>query len=230
MADMKVTHIVVAGGSGSRFGSQLPKQYCELEGVPVVMRAIDSLRRATPGAEIVLVISVDMEPLWRRLCERHGFVSPLIAYGGTTRWESVRNGLAAVSPDTTVVSVHDGARPLVSGAIVHEALETVRQGAHGAVPAVPVTDSLRHLCAGDTSHGKAVARSEYVAVQTPQVFDRALLDRAYAMPWREEFTDDASVMEAAGYSDLRLTAGSPYNIKITNPLDLAIAGMLLRNE
>ncbi len=224
---LRLTHIVVAAGSGSRFGSQLPKQFCELAGRPVVMRAIDALRGVTPGAQMVLVISQDMEELWHDLCVRHEFDSPVTVYGGKSRWESVRNGLAAVERETSVITVHDGARPLVSAPVVLAALEAVTSGADGAVPVIPMTDSLRHVDSDDRIHGRAVDRSEYVGVQTPQVFNRERLERAYSLPYSPAFTDDASVMEAAGYTDLRLTPGSPYNIKITNPCDLALAEVLL---
>lgn len=224
----RLSHIVVAAGTGSRFGSVLPKQFCDLGGIPVVMHAINALRRATPEAEVLLVISQEMEATWRRLCDKHRFQSPAIIYGGSTRWESVRNGLAAVGSDVTAVSIHDGARPLISADVLHRALDALDAGAHGAVPVVPVTDSLRHLVSDDPAHGTAVDRSLYVAVQTPQIFNRKLLDHAYAMPYRSGFTDDASVMEAAGYTDLRLTEGSSYNIKITNPFDLVVAEALMR--
>jgi len=221
------THIVVAAGSGSRFGSGLPKQFCLLDGRPVVMHAIDALRRATPGAPVVLVISGPMLGMWRELCERHGFESPAVAFGGASRWESVRNGLALVSSDCTIVAIHDGARPLVTPEVVRAVVDEVAAGAQGAVPAVPVTDSLRRLECDAPSHGRAVDRSEYVAVQTPQAFRRDLLDLAYSRPFQSRFTDDASVMEAAGFTDLRLTPGSPVNIKITNPDDLAVAEIIL---
>ena len=222
----RVAHIVVAAGSGSRFGSDVPKQYCLLSGRPVVMHAIDALRRAVPGSDVVLVISREMESFWHELCREHGFASPAIAYGGATRWHSVKNGLAMLPPDCSVVTVHDGARPLVPAEVVRAAVEAVDSGADGAVPAVAVTDSLRHIAPGSDGPGRAVTRSEYVAVQTPQAFRRSLLEQAYAAEFRPEFTDDASVMESAGFGDLRITPGSPVTIKITNPDDLAVAELL----
>lgn len=222
-------HIIVAAGSGSRFGAPLPKQFCNLaDGRPVLMTTIERLRQADPGADMIVVLSEDMTERWLEMCRECGFDSPRIAKGGATRWHSVRSALGMVDiAATDVVTVHDGARPVVSKAIVSDVLDAVRAGADGAIPAVAVTDSLRMTGADGDRSSHAVDRTLFRAVQTPQAFRAASLLEAYRLDWRPEFTDDASVMEAAGFTDIVLTQGSPLNIKITHPGDLEIADLYL---
>jgi 2-C-methyl-D-erythritol 4-phosphate cytidylyltransferase len=143
-----------------------------------------------------------------------------VVAGAATRSGSVRAGLAAVPEDVAIVVVHDGARPLAAAALFARTVEAVRQGADAAVPAVPVTDTLRHRSAGP------VDRGELVAVQTPQAFRAAALRRAHASD--PEATDDASLVEAAG-GKVVVVDGSPVNLKITRPVDLVIAEALLRH-
>lgn len=123
--------------------------------------------------------------------------------------------------------VHDGVRPLVSGHILDSLLEGLAsdQQAQGAIPAIAVTDSIRQI--GGNGMSKAIERSSLRAVQTPQAFRASLLRKAYTLPYMSSFTDDASVMEAAGYNRLILTEGDPDNIKITNPGDIAVASLII---
>lgn len=228
-----VTVIVVAAGTGSRFGSTVPKQFCQIDGRPTVMRAIDAMRASLDDARILLVLSAAEADRWQYLCNLHGFDSPDIVVGGATRWESVRNAIRRIEvPETgtqDIIMVHDGARPLVSDAVVKGLLTAFDDPqVQGAIPAVAVTDSLRRL-EGDKGRSVAVDRGELRAVQTPQAFRADLLVEAYKLPYSQTFTDDASVMEAAGYERLLLTPGDPCNIKITNPFDIAIAETILAN-
>lgn len=222
----KITVIIVAAGSGSRFGGPLPKQFCQIEGRPAVMRAIDNLRRALPDADYVIVLSASQIEHWNYLCNLHDFDSPRVAVGGDSRSQSVRNAMPFVSAgESDLVLVHDGARPFPSVAMVDELVAAFDDDAvEGALPVVPVTDSIRDV-SGPLS--VAVDRSKFRAVQTPQAFRAALLVEAYARGVDGVFTDDASVMEAAGYSNLVLVNGSPTNLKITNPADIAIAEAVL---
>ena len=169
--------------------------------------------------------------LWRNLCGRSGFESPRIVFGGASRWESVRH--AVMSLDITgagdVITVHDGARPLVEERVIRETvLAAAADGVDGAIPVVPVTDSVRIVSADGTS--RPVARQSLRAVQTPQAFPAGLLREAYGMPFSPDFTDDASVMSAFGHGNIVLTAGSSENIKITHPSDLALAGYILASR
>lgn len=225
-----VTVIVVAAGTGSRFGSAVPKQFCQIEGRPTVMRAIDSLRAGLPEARILLVISAAETERWKYLCNLHDFDSPELIEGGATRWESVRNAVMTVhGGHDDLILVHDGARPFPDKMMLDVLVGAF--GSHevqGAVPVVPVTDSLRQIV-GDGPQSVAVDRSRLRAVQTPQAFRADLLARAYELPYCDTFTDDASVMEAAGFDHVVMTPGNPLNIKITNPLDIAIAETLLNS-
>lgn len=226
------THIiVVAAGSGSRFGGDLPKQFCELSGKPVLVHAIEAFRRALPLADITLVLSRWGEEYWRDYCERTGYVSPPVVIGGDTRARSVCNALEALAlthiADDDIVLVHDGARPLVSAAVIHRVAGAVDELC-GAVPAVMPVDSLRLV---SDSGSRTVDRAVYRAVQTPQGFPFGLLYDAYrhALLADGTFTDDASVYEAAR-GEVRLVPGSPLNLKITNPDDIAIASVLARRQ
>lgn len=222
-------NIIVAAGKGTRFGSNLPKQFCLLRGRPVLMHTIEAMRRNSPESETIVVLHPEMEGFWHDLCRQYGFTSPATCHGGATRWESVKNALSALNREgkltpATIVAIHDGARPIVAQKIMDNARKAIVDGAAGAIPTVAVTDSLR-----ETDHGgsHSVDRSRFRAVQTPQMFRADLLWEAYTLPYRAEFTDDASVFEAAGYGSPSLTEGDSSNIKITNPIDLAIAEALL---
>lgn len=212
--------IIVAGGSGSRYGGDVPKQYLPLgtEGRVVLMYAIDALRGVCPDENIRVVIAEDMSQLWAQLCANAGYTSPQVVYGGATRWHSVRNALDTIEPcEGDVVLVHDGARPAVPSAVVEAVVKaTIEQRA--AVPAVSVTDSLRCVDAEGVSH--AVDRSRYFAVQTPQGFDAMKLKQAYCAPYSPLFTDDASVYEHTFALPVAMVPGSVSNIKITHAGDI----------
>lgn len=189
------------------------------------MHAINALRHALPEASCAIVLAADRVDFWRELCREHRFDSPAVIVGGDTRWQSVKNALDAAPAEAEVVAIHDGARPLPSVAVIQEVTDALTEPTvHGAVPAVAVTDSLRMVTAEGS---KPVDRSLLRAVQTPQVFRAELLRRAYQLPYQPTFTDDASVMEAAGFSAIALTEGSPDNLKITNPRDIAIAEAIM---
>lgn len=192
----------------------------------MVMHAIEALRHTLPQASCAIVLSSDRVNFWHKLCRHHQFDSPAVVIGGDTRWQSVRNALDAAPADAELVAIHDGARPLPSSALILAAANALSEPAvQGAVPAVAVTDSLRMVT---DSGSQPVDRSLLRAVQTPQVFRATLLQQAYQLPYQPSFTDDASVMEAAGFTAITLTPGSPDNIKITNPRDIAIAEAIMQ--
>ena len=145
--------------------------------------------------------------------------------GGDSRWQSVKNAVDTIPREAEVITVHDGARPIVDRMMV-ERLIAALDDAPGAIPVVSVTDSLRRV----NEQGSApVDRSQYKAVQTPQAFHADKLVAAYSLPFNPTFTDDASVMAALG-NDVALVEGDTYNIKITNPLDIEIAQLYLRQR
>lgn len=212
MMEPRVINIVVAAGTGSRFGSELPKQFCELHGRTVLDNALWRIENALPGSVTVVVLS----PAYFDRADGRMAVE-----GGATRWESVKNALDATADiPADVITVHDGARPLPSKAMIHRVVAACRVH-QGAIPVVEVTDSLRR------TDGTPADRSQFRAVQTPQAFRADLLRQSYTLPERADFTDDASVMTAAGFADIALVDGDPCNIKITLPLDLKIAELYL---
>ena len=222
---MKNHVIIVAGGSGTRFGSAVPKQFLALDRRPVLMHTLDAF--AEVATDITLVIPEAHFDTWRQLCEQYADVPQHhVVAGGPTRFQSVKNGLDAIvdtSPDA-MVAIHDGVRPLVSKALIERTLQAaVRAG--GAIPVVPVTDSIRQMAA-DGSHAP-VLRSSLRAVQTPQCFRLADLRRAYLLPFDPAITDDAMAYERLGKA-VELVDGESRNIKITGPNDLAIAQLLLK--
>lgn len=220
-----IYNIIVAAGSGSRFGAALPKQYCLMNGRPVLMHTIENMRVALPDSHVVLVLNKDFVDYWAELCEQYSFVSPRVVVGGDSRWQSVKNAIDTIPDDAEVITVHDGARPIVDRMMV-ERLIAALNDAPGAIPVVSVTDSLRQL---NEQGSVPVDRALYKAVQTPQVFQAEKLIEAYSLPFTPTFTDDASVMAAMGY-EVALVEGDTYNIKITNPLDIEIAQLYLRQR
>ena len=219
--------VIVAAGSGTRFGGDVPKQFQNLNGRPVVMLTIEAFRRAVPDADIKLVLSESMAGYWAGLTEQYDFASPEVVYGGATRFDSVKNAVMAIERGGIVegdmILVHDGARPLVSGRVIANVIDGT--SAHRAVvPVIPLTDSIRELTGPVTSH--PVDRAAYRAVQTPQGFEARLLADAYRRDADPAFTDDASVVEAAGVP-VALVDGDHRNIKITNRGALEIASVLM---
>ncbi len=223
MNTQHIYNIIVAAGSGSRFGASLPKQYCLMNGRPVLMHTIENMRSALPGSPIILVLSADFVDYWRDLCKEYSFESPQVVLGGDSRWQSVKNAIDVVPDDAEIISVHDGARPIVNKDMVARLIGAL-DNVCGAIPAISVTDSLRMI---KENGSEPVERSKYKAVQTPQVFHAKVLKEAYSISFNESFTDDASVLAALGYN-VALVEGDAYNIKITNPLDIEVAQIYLR--
>lgn len=216
--------IIVAGGKGLRMGSDVPKQFLPVKGMPVLMRTISRFHECKPSMQIILVLPHHQQQYWHDLCSQYAFgIAHTVVDGGDTRFASSRNGLDAIPDDVTgTVGIHDGVRPFVAAEVISRCYDAART--HGAaIPVMPVTDTLRRIDSATTGHN--VLRTDYRIVQTPQVFDIALLKRAFTQPFREEFTDDASVVEAMGCS-VEMVEGNRENIKITTPFDLKIAETL----
>lgn len=214
--------IIVAGGSGKRMQSALPKQFMMLGGLPVVAHTINTFSEALPGAEIVVVLPEEHIPLWRNLAARFDIAVHRCIAGGKERFHSVKNGLDALSEEVEYVAVHDGVRALATKKmILRVQLAAEERGA--AIPVTEVVDSYRRV---DGSDSYIVPRTELRIVQTPQTFSAALLRRAYEQPFSDKFTDDASVVEALG-AKITLVEGERRNIKLTTPEDMLIAERLL---
>lgn len=219
--------VVVAAGSGSRYGASVPKQFLDLCGKPVLRHCLDTFRSALPGASIILVLSETGREIWRDYCLASGYESPRMVPGGATRGESVLSGLKALGlPADAPVLVHDGARPVLSESLVAGLLAPFGSPeVCGTVPALEMSDSMVEV--GGEGF-VPVARSRYRTVQTPQVFRLGPLLRAYTIPGHENFTDELSLMRAAGFDGIVLVAGQKSNIKITHPSDLEVAEVLMK--
>lgn len=217
--------VIVAGGSGSRMQSSLPKQFLMLGGLPVVARTINTFAEALPAADIVVVLPEAHIPLWRNLEARFDVAPHRCVAGGAERFYSVKHGVEALGEDVEYIAVHDGVRSLVSKRlIIRTLLDAERSGA--AIPVVEVVDSFRRI---DGADSYIVPRSELRAVQTPQIFSAELLRRAYEQPFDKSFTDDASVVEALGHK-ISLVEGERANLKLTTPEDLEWAEYYLSRD
>jgi 2-C-methyl-D-erythritol 4-phosphate cytidylyltransferase len=218
--------IIVAGGQGSRMQSSLPKQFLEVGGKPLLMHTLEQFYLADPDVQLILVLPAEQRQLWNLLCQQYGYTRPVqVVNGGATRFQSVKQGLARVTGEG-VVAVHDGVRPFVPVACIRQSFEVAREKG-SAVLAVPLKDSIREL----TSEGESIARDRHLfqVVQTPQTFQTGILKQAFLQPESSSFTDDASVVEKAGYG-IVLIPGSYDNIKITTPEDLQFAAFYLQNR
>ncbi|MFW6309607.1 MAG: 2-C-methyl-D-erythritol 4-phosphate cytidylyltransferase [Prolixibacteraceae bacterium] len=220
---MKKFALIVAGGSGNRMKSNIPKQFVELHEKPVLLHTLEAFLKADPAFEFVVVLAPDRFREWREVCSRHNFEAPqTLVAGGATRFESVKNGLAQIQEEG-VVFIHDGVRPLVSVATIKNCYEmAVEKG--NALPVVAPSESVRKV---ENDTNKAVDRSRYFLVQTPQTFKVDLIKKAYGQEYAENFTDDASVLENYGYP-IYLVEGNRHNIKLTYPEDLALAEIYLK--
>lgn len=219
--------IIVAGGKGLRMGGDLPKQFMPLHGKPVLMHTIERFRSYSDELKIILVLPHEQQDYWRQICLKHNFtVEHTVVDGGQTRFHSSQNGVAAVPDDATgVIGIHDGVRPFVSEETIARCFEAARQfGA--ALPVLPVTDTLRRVT---DDGGYNVQRNDYRTVQTPQTFDAQLLKQAFKQPYSDNFTDDASVVEALGHK-VTMVDGNRENIKLTTPFDLIVAEALIKKN
>ncbi len=218
--------IIVAGGSGLRMGTDVPKQFLELKGLPVLMHTINKFHSSFPNIVIKLVLPIDQQEYWIQLCERHLFKIPFeIVNGGKTRFCSVKNGLDSIKENEGVVAIHDGVRPFVSKEILIKSFSVAEEFGN-AVVAVPLKDSLRII---ENEENFAVQRTAYRSIQTPQTFNLSLIKKAFETPEVPFFTDDASVFENAGHKII-LIKGSYSNIKITTPEDLKFGEVILENS
>jgi len=220
--ERKIYIIVVAGGNGSRMGSSVPKQFLELNGIPILQRTIETMVEALPNAKIITVLPQEHLEEWKRICEKSSFFFPQsLVKGGISRFHSVKNALAKVPPGA-IVAVHDGVRPLVSVNLVKTLIEKAAE-CPAVIPVLPVTDSLKFK---DGSFPEP-DREAMVAVQTPQVFHSEILKEAYSQAYSTCFTDDASVVVRKGIP-LAFVEGERTNIKLTTSEDLGIASAFLK--
>jgi len=219
---MNLYALIVAGGAGTRMGTDIPKQFLELAGKPVLMHSIERFRRFDNTIGIIVVIPENQFVLWESLREKHSFsVSHTLVKGGSSRFFSVKNGLQEVE-DNAIVAIHDGVRPLVSTNTIIRCFRAAEEFGNG-IPVINMSDSVRMI----TEQGNIpVNRHSLRIIQTPQVFNARLIKEAYLRDFNPEITDDAMLLEKTGEM-IHLVEGNRENIKITNPEDLVIAGALI---
>lgn len=218
---MKRYALIVAGGSGLRMGSALPKQFLLLQGRPVLMHTIQKFHSLCD--EVLLVLPTDHLEYWGKLCADFDFrLSHKMAPGGITRFQSVYNGLKQI-PDESLVAIHDGVRPLVTDVLIEQCFQAAYND-DAAIATVKLKDSIR-------DEKGTLNRDRFRLVQTPQTFKSGFIKDAYDFarvldPEGSSFTDDASVYEKSGRAVV-LVEGDYKNIKITTPEDLTMAEALL---
>lgn len=220
---MKKFVIIVAGGSGSRMGTEIPKQFLELKGKPIIMHTIQVFYDYDPLCRIILVLPSSQQEYWSDLCLTYNFsISHQIVSGGETRFHSVRNGMEIINEEG-IVFIHDGVRPLVSKETIERSYNMACKNGN-AIPVLPVQDSLRKL---KGVKNVSVDRTLYLSVQTPQTFQSDQLFKAFKQDFDKDFTDDATVVEKAGFP-IFFVDGNRENIKITTPTDLLIADAFMK--
>lgn len=218
--------IIVAGGVGSRMQSSKPKQFAFLDGRPILAHTIDSIAKALPHAEIIVVLPEQHIEYWNNLKARFDTAKHRIVAGGDERFHSVSNGLTALNNEAKYIAIHDGVRPFVSRELVEDLMDAAR--AYGAaIPVIRPVDSLRVI---DNKGGSQIIdRNTIRIVQTPQIFEASTIREAYSTPFSPHFTDDASVVESFG-KNIYLCDGERDNIKITTPEDIQIAEAILNSR
>ena len=214
----------MAGGTGTRMNLNTAKQFLPLAEKPVILHTFEAFRLFDPELQFILVLYKSLHGEWSKIQKDYGFdLEHTVVQGGEERFHSVKNGLAALADDVELVAIHDAVRPFVSADTIERCFESAAEKG-AAIPAVPVTDTIRRIF-GEASH--TIPRNELVAIQTPQCFRTDLLKKAYETEYQSIFTDDASVVEHVGES-VEIVEGNRRNIKITTREDLLIANSFLK--
>ena len=222
---MKKYAVIVAGGSGTRMGANLPKQFMLLKDKPVLYYSIKAFLDTYTDLQVILVLPVEYMDMGQEIIDAFFDKDRIrITAGGDSRFQSVKNGLELVEEES-VVFVHDGVRCLLSADLIRRCY-TMAMETGSAIPVVPSKDSIRML----TEEGnEAVDRNLVMLVQTPQVFHSKILLPAFQIDYKDKFTDEATVVEAYGLK-VSLVEGEESNIKITRPVDMLVAESMLANQ
>jgi len=218
---MKKFACIVAGGTGTRMLSEIPKQFLTLHEKPVLLHTLLRFKEADPGIAMAVVLPSTHIGYWENLCNVHDVPEHKIINGGSTRYDSVKNGLDAFE-ENGLVAVHDAVRPLITPAFINRLFEKASENGN-AVPVIHIQETIRMV---EGSGNRSADRSLFRIVQTPQVFDLVRLKKAFSQPYRQAFTDEATVMELAGET-IHLVDGEAANIKITTPADLSFAERMM---
>ncbi len=217
--------LIVAGGSGKRLGNDIPKQFLNLAGEPLLFHTIRAFSLSSEDIKLIIVLHPAFIVFWEKLCLENDFTIPhSVIPGGAERFNSVSNALSLVE-GKSLVAIHDAVRPLLSPAFIAKAYEIAAEFGT-AVPVIPVRDTIRRISNDESS---IVDRSELYTVQTPQVFRSEILKKAYKQSLIAAFTDDAAVVEKSGVK-IHFFEGEAQNLKITYPGDLTLAEAILKNR
>lgn len=218
---MTLSVIITAGGIGKRMGSEIPKQFLLVNNKPVLAHTVEAFSNLPFSTELILTLPQEWIAYWEKLCAEKQLNYPLIIVeGGKERYDSIKNALSRTSGE--LIAVHDGVRPLIDKATVLRLVEMAERKGN-AIPVKSIAESIRFV---DGNMSNAVNREHYKIVQTPQIFQRDLLLRAYEQPFQSFFTDDASLAEYLG-EQIHLIEGNPENIKVTTPQDLKLLEIYL---
>jgi len=221
---LKKIALIVAGGTGKRFGSETPKQFLRICGKPMIIHTLEAFQKAVPDIEFVVVINPVIQDLFDAIFSEFPFPKCIVAEAGPERFYSVRNGLAKITDENSLVAIHDAVRPLVASAVIIQGFRDAEYFGN-AIPVVNVPDSVRIK---DGPLNQPVDRRVLFKVQTPQCFRTDLIKNAYRQNYHEKFTDDAIVLESCGQR-IHLIEGNTENIKITYPFDLLVAEAFLKS-
>ena len=221
---MKKAAIIVAGGSGIRMGGEVPKQFRLIGGKPVVMWSLTAFYNYDPEIHLILVIPQVHIDLWEKLREefKPAFNVTVVA-GGEERYHSVQNGLKAIT-DEDIIAIHDGVRPFIDSVTINRCFDAAHKTGT-AIPVIESVDSIRLLIQDGS---RPLKRRDVKRVQTPQVFRREVIQKAYSQPYKEGFTDEATICEMAGFK-ITLIEGNKLNLKITTPEDMMLADIIANN-
>lgn len=226
---MKTQAIIPTAGSGTRLNVDIPKAFVELGGKPLCVYALEAFQESPVIDSVIVVGHKDQLNAMEELVQRYALTKVAkVVSGGNTRCASVARGLEALDPDTAIVVVHDGARPFVSAQIIEKVVSMCRSF-EAAVAAVAVTSTIKRADPSELLVEETIDRSNLWEVQTPQAFQRAVLEKAHGRNRDPNPTDDAVMVERIG-GKVKIVPGEHANIKITTREDLAMAGMFLRSK
>lgn len=224
---MKISYIVPAGGSGNRFGSEIPKQFIKLDGIPIIIRTLKRLQSHHLTARIIVPIHTEWKDHFEKLLLQWDVDGIEITGGGDSRHASILSALGVLAESDSYIAIHDAVRPLVSNDLLDRLADNLALSG-SAIPLLPVTDTIKMVDSDEGVIMKTVDRSQLRAAQTPQMF--RIEDYKKAVSASLSFpTDDSSILEQAGYNP-SYVRGEERNIKITTPHDMLLAELLINTE
>lgn len=213
----------MAGGTGSRMQNEIPKQFVKIHEKEIILHTLNKFVECNKEIKIIIAVHENYLDHVNALLKQNNIANTKVVKGGNTRYHSVKNALELINDQKAIVGIHDAARPFVNLKTIKQCYEVAAQKGN-AIPVVALNESIRKVSQEENS---ALNRNEYKIIQTPQCFLVSEIKKAFELPYKESFTDDASVLEAAG-GKINLVEGNDENMKITLPKDLLIAKLFLK--